>query len=180
MFTFARLRLALLLGEPLFLPYPRGIGLQFFPSLVGLYRNAESRAVIRSDQKDISDNSQPGDQTFEYSYEYPETAAVKSVCTSGHEAIKFAGCLDLLAIPFSSRAPSTGGPKNLLTGKDLKPDFGFVNNKNINGQLRKVTYGVDELGNIVANSAHFYGWIIVSKQEAAATTIETGKPFMLG
>jgi len=178
MFIFARLRLALL--------------------LVGLFRNAESRVVIRSDQKDISDNSQQGDQTFEYSYLYPETIqpkvkvkkTVKSVCTSGHEAaddpiadqtsraivaptnnpsnspvtglqrvslsdntLSSPVVLDSLAIPVSSRAPGTGGPENLLTGKDLKPDFGFVNNKDVDGQLRKVTYGVDALGNIVANSA---------------------------
>ncbi|OAV91516.1 hypothetical protein PTTG_27932 [Puccinia triticina 1-1 BBBD Race 1] len=44
-------------------------------------------------------------------------------------------------------------PINLLSGKDLIPDFGFVNNKNIDGQLRKVTYGVDDKGNIVEHSA---------------------------
>jgi hypothetical protein len=44
-------------------------------------------------------------------------------------------------------------PLNLLSGKEVIPDFGFVNNKNIDGQLRKVTYGVDDKGNIVEHSA---------------------------
>ena len=53
----------------------------------------------------------------------------------------------------SDRAQSTNDPVNLLTNKAVKPDFGFVNSKNIDGQLRKITYSVDDKGNIVANSA---------------------------
>ncbi|KAA1074226.1 hypothetical protein PGT21_005011 [Puccinia graminis f. sp. tritici] len=55
-----------------------------------------------------------------------------------------------------SRAQTNGllsAPLNLLSGKEAIPDFGFVNNKNIDGQLRKVTYGVDDKGNIVEHSA---------------------------
>ncbi|KAH9441952.1 hypothetical protein MJO28_004564 [Puccinia striiformis f. sp. tritici] len=64
--------------------------------------------------------------------------------------------LEPLTSVVSNRAQAThiiNAPINLLSGKDSTPDFGFVNNKNIDGQLRKVTYGVDAQGNIVAHSA---------------------------
>ncbi|KNZ48303.1 hypothetical protein VP01_5765g2 [Puccinia sorghi] len=148
MFTFARLRLALLLGRS---------------------RRTSSAVILVCTSEHEDANGPIADQTSRANVA-PINRPSKSPATQfqrvslSDNRLSSPVALDSLAIPFSSRAPCTGVPKNLLTGKDLKTDFGFVNNKNIDGQLKKVMYGVDELGNIVANSAHFYGWMIVSKQ----------------
>jgi hypothetical protein len=52
-----------------------------------------------------------------------------------------------------SESPVSNRAQNLLTDKATKPDIGFVNTTNIDGQLRKITYNVDTQGNIVASSA---------------------------
>ncbi|CAH7673235.1 expressed protein [Phakopsora pachyrhizi] len=44
-------------------------------------------------------------------------------------------------------------PPNLVAKvPNVKPDFGFVNAKNIDGTLRKITYVADEHNNIVPKS----------------------------